>query len=243
MQAEPKPTTPADPAGDLARLEVPPPPTKPWRMLDYPAKGYEGLTRASLTEFRSALQVWQQRCGEIAKENQARAQVAADILIARGFPKSYLREGRGKSRRWSLIEEFTFCFMRTEPLRVDTYTGSEEEWLAAQEREAQAKAKAAETAALRDRAIAWLLAHGQKYGEDFTAETAIDRAAGIAGDEEVERKLAASTWHGFNGQNCDGPCEGWDGKSRRCECGNRRVSWVNGDGHTFETPYVYAEAW
>lgn len=39
---------------------------------------------------------------------------------------------------------------------------------------------------------------------------------------------------GFNGQNCedaryidDAPdCGGWDGYSRRCDCGNRRVSWV-----------------
>lgn len=41
----------------------------------------------------------------------------------------------------------------------------------------------------------------------------------------------------FAGQNCDGPCLGWDGHSRRCECGNRRVSWE---------PYgdeIYAEAW
>lgn len=31
---------------------------------------------------------------------------------------------------------------------------------------------------------------------------------------------------GFSGNNCDDPCAGWDGESRRCECGNRRVSWV-----------------
>ena len=38
---------------------------------------------------------------------------------------------------------------------------------------------------------------------------------------------------GFNGWNCedarysdDDPCLGWDGYSRRCQCGNRRVSWV-----------------
>jgi hypothetical protein len=26
-------------------------------------------------------------------------------------------------------------------------------------------------------------------------------------------------------QNCDESCGGWDGESRRCECGNRRVAW------------------
>ena len=28
----------------------------------------------------------------------------------------------------------------------------------------------------------------------------------------------------FCGNNCD-DCMGWDGESKRCECGNRRVSW------------------
>lgn len=29
----------------------------------------------------------------------------------------------------------------------------------------------------------------------------------------------------FDGQNCIDPCSGWNGTARRCECGNRRVSW------------------
>ena len=29
----------------------------------------------------------------------------------------------------------------------------------------------------------------------------------------------------FSGQNCD-DCGGWDGESRRCDCGNRRVYWA-----------------
>jgi hypothetical protein len=34
----------------------------------------------------------------------------------------------------------------------------------------------------------------------------------------------------FNGNNCSDTkfgedCLGWDGESRRCSCGNRRVSW------------------
>jgi hypothetical protein len=46
----------------------------------------------------------------------------------------------------------------------------------------------------------------------------------------------------FEGQNCHevgDTCDGWDGISRRCECGNRRVSWEvyrddHGDGVTVE---------
>lgn len=39
----------------------------------------------------------------------------------------------------------------------------------------------------------------------------------------------------FEGMNCndyledgDDECGGWDGESRRCYCGNRRVSWETG---------------
>lgn len=42
----------------------------------------------------------------------------------------------------------------------------------------------------------------------------------------------------FEGHNCEGPCAGWDGKSRRCECGNRRVLWQLG----WDNSFVYAEA-
>lgn len=31
----------------------------------------------------------------------------------------------------------------------------------------------------------------------------------------------------FDGAECcDDSCRGWDGTSRRCECGNRRVEWT-----------------
>ncbi len=36
-------------------------------------------------------------------------------------------------------------------------------------------------------------------------------------------------WYNFDDQNCTSPCKGWDGISRRCQCGNRRVDWHNGD--------------
>ena len=42
----------------------------------------------------------------------------------------------------------------------------------------------------------------------------------------------------FEGKNCD-ECPGWDGISRRCECGNRRVCWQL----SYYGDYVYGEAW
>lgn len=59
----------------------------------------------------------------------------------------------------------------------------------------------------------------------------------------AEAKSEINGFIDFNGQNCqdlgDNDCAGWDGESRRCECGNRRVSWELSDDKT----YAYAEAW
>lgn len=46
----------------------------------------------------------------------------------------------------------------------------------------------------------------------------------------------------FYGKNCEDPCQGWDGMSRRCECGNRRVSWTvekDSDGNFSATAEAY----
>lgn len=50
--------------------------------------------------------------------------------------------------------------------------------------------------------------------------------------QALDKALADGWQDEFEGMNCndyledDQPyCGGWDGKSRRCECGNRRVYW------------------
>ena len=55
-----------------------------------------------------------------------------------------------------------------------------------------------------------------------TADEAIAAAIKAIGDGYTE----------FTGMNCNDyldddavECEGWDGVDRRCDCGNRRVSW------------------
>lgn len=111
------------------------------------------------------------------------------------------------------------------------------------------EAKLAEEARQRTehqaKAVAWLLGKGKKLGTDFTGENAVDVADSLAFDEEVARLKASGEMHEFefDGPNCDGPCAGWDGTDRRCECGNRRVSWVTGYGHSFANPDVRGEAY
>ena len=60
-------------------------------------------------------------------------------------------------------------------------------------------------------------------------------------DELIKKKLKENCYFDFNGQNCEENgyhCAGWDGVSKRCDCGNRKVYWML----TKEKDDVYAEA-
>lgn len=61
----------------------------------------------------------------------------------------------------------------------------------------------------------------------------------------IKEKMSGRDFIEFNGWNChdigtpeNDACRGWDGESRRCDCGNRRVCWESDDEET-----VYAQAW
>jgi uncharacterized protein YcfJ len=58
--------------------------------------------------------------------------------------------------------------------------------------------------------------------------------------KKVEEALAAMSggFTGFVGDDDCENCRGWNGIDRRCDCGNRRVSWVDDD-----MGGIYAEAW
>lgn len=55
--------------------------------------------------------------------------------------------------------------------------------------------------------------------------------------ESILPRLVDEDDFDFNGQNCDN-CSGWDGVSRRCNCGNRRVEWLFS-----ESGFWYGEAY
>lgn len=105
---------------------------------------------------------------------------------------------------------------------------------------------------LTTEAITWLISRGKVLGVDFTVSNAISIANSVACDEEIKRLSEGVDYHDFEGNNCsdcgsdwnDGKqCLGWDGVSRRCECGNRRVSWETSDYHSFKNPHVRAVAY
>ena len=231
-------------------LKFPEPPTrpaKPWgnRTGTGSNERWPGLTPESLAAYRAEVLSWEQALKAWSASCEEVAGAAARLLIAEGFPSDVSvwteRGNRGVNGRKRLralntvLRDFgPSCSLETPSLYA------EEEWLRlAVFRDQDMKAKS-DAAALRDRAIAWLLARGEVYGRDFTAETAASVALRIAGEEKISETMKRAPLS-FNGQNCEGPCDGWDGESRRCQCGNRRISWEIAG--TFEHPTVYGEAY
>ena len=100
----------------------------------------------------------------------------------------------------------------------------------------------AEAKRLRTAAVVWLLARGKELGKDFDVDNALVVANEIAYTEECQRRSTGDLNSFYGEDNCES-CGGWDGVSHRCQCGNRRVSWTQGDDHTFESPSIYAEAY
>lgn len=78
---------------------------------------------------------------------------------------------------------------------------------------------------LRDEAIQYLIDNQQKYGVDFTAENALEKANKFAFLKKIADTVKDGELHTFSGDGSCENCEGWDGIDKRCQCGNRRVYW------------------
>ena len=99
---------------------------------------------------------------------------------------------------------------------------------------------------LANEAIAYCIANGRIFGQDgFTIDTAISIANDISYIKEKAKREAeiGDGYISFDGQNCEDECAGWNPKDRRCECGNRRVSWTDGYYSDFRNMSIYAEAY
>lgn len=233
--------------GDLTFPASPTPPEKPWRQnVSMGNVSWHELTPESLAAYKvrlanheTALRTWRADCNDIVG-------AAVRLLAEHGFPTSRhvtTVAGRG-GVRGKTMHLPGLLRMFGPPDRMESVSlYSEEEWLRlAGLRETREQAAAA-TVALRDRAITFLLARAQVYGTDFTADNAASLALSLVAQEEIARRTAKAVAGALiqfsGGDECEG-CAGWDGESRRCLCGNRRVSW-NIEG-TFEEPRIYAEA-
>lgn len=93
-----------------------------------------------------------------------------------------------------------------------------------------------------EKAILYLQEKGLKFCVDFGIDNCVEKANEVALDLEINKYVNAGKYISFNGNNCEDECLGWKPQDRRCQCGNRRVSfdWEDFD---FEHPYIYAQAW
>jgi len=106
----------------------------------------------------------------------------------------------------------------------------------------RAKIQDATLIVMQGKAVLWLQERRKKLGEDFQVSDAIQIANDISFEEEVAKRRSEGGLISFSGDdNCEN-CGGWDMASHRCDCGNRRVSWNSGWGHSFLNPYINAEA-
>lgn len=165
-------------------------------------------------------------------------------------PLAYTKREREKqSSRDGVVERLRRCVSRPDELRrilADTERAESESELAKVKVEldkAAAIKREEESRQLQNEAVEWLLARGKKIGTDFSVADAVQVANGIAYAEECARLEDEGEYMSFSGQNCEGPCAGWNPSSNRCDCGNRRVSFTEVYGHSFKSPSVEAEAY
>jgi hypothetical protein len=108
------------------------------------------------------------------------------------------------------------------------------------------KQRELEKSNLANEAIAYCLENGRTFGDGLSIETAISIANDIAFNiaiKNIESQIGENEYIDFSGQNCEDPCNGWNPKDHRCECGNRRVSWTDGYSSSFKDMTIYAEAY
>ena len=89
---------------------------------------------------------------------------------------------------------------------------------------------------LIDEAVEWLQKRNKKLGVHFDYDNALEVANNLAFIEKVKEvqddniifieKGITDGFFIFHGNdNCKASCRGWDGKSDRCDCGERRIEW------------------
>lgn len=186
---------------------------------------------------------------EQAKELQARfeailAEVNKEFKPEYGLTPAKERKAKEPSEAYQRLLGATYTYNRIKST-YETRERMEKE----REEKAQAEARKKEMETkqneLLNQAIAYCLENGRTFGDALTVENAIQVANQIAFQNEVARREAqiGDGYIGFDGQNCEDECAGWNPADRRCECGNRRVGWTEGWSSDFRNMSIYAEAY
>ena len=186
-----------------------------------------------------------------AKELQTRFKEIVDE-VNREFPvptfglsKAKLEKLRQPSEAYDRVVNAIYIFNSTK----STFETRERMAKEKAEKEAQiqlAKKREEDKANLINEAIAYCISNGLVFNQDgLNIDSAVSIANGIAFNKAcAENELEiGDDFIDFSGQNCEDECEGWNPPNRRCDCGNRRVSWSEVYGSDFRNMEVYAEAY
>jgi hypothetical protein len=187
--------------------------------------------------------------GDQAKELMARFDAILDEVNKEFKPEYGLtpakeRKAKEPTEAYNRLRTATGTYSRIKST-YETRERMEKEKQQKAEAEARKKEMEAKQSEILNQAIAYCLENGRTFGDALMVENAIQVANDIAFQKEVSRREAeiGDGYIGFGGQNCDDPCEGWNPKDRRCQCGNRRVSWTEGWSSDFRNMDIYAEAY
>lgn len=162
-----------------------------------------------------------------------------------GLSKARLEKHRSPNEALNRVFDATRTLYNTESFYRNQERLEKEKIEKQQEKERQEK-REVEKNELVNLAIAYCIAEGRVFGQDgFNVDTAISIANDIAFNKEVakQEEEIGEGYISFSGQNCDDPCDGWNPKDRRCQCGNRRVSWTDGWNSNFKDMSIYAEGY
>jgi hypothetical protein len=161
-----------------------------------------------------------------------------------GLSKSRLEKHKSPNEAYERVANATRSLYNTKST-YDTRERMEAEKIKKQEQAEFAKKIENDKAQLLNEAVAYCLNNEKLFGIDFTIENAYQVANDISFELEVKKRNEeiGDGFVGFSGQNCEDECAGWNPQDRRCECGNRRVSWNEGYDSNFRNMEIYAEAW
>jgi len=226
----------------------------PWSTVDHYGKVmWYGLSRQAIDTFKT--QVAASRAAEDAALKERcltwRTLLATTIkqLIDAGFKARVVKQ-RGTMRRapsYASLSDALLPYMPEYPQYTQPYSELErtiqraEAQLLVQQKETEEKQKEKALASKTARAILFCQSKGKILGQDFEIADAIRTATDIVFSEYTKAAEDAGEYMEFSGDdNCEN-CKGWLPGERRCDCGNRRVSWSS-DG-AWEDLRVYPEAY
>jgi len=163
-----------------------------------------------------------------------------------GLSKSKLEKHKSPNEAYSRVYSAANRSLYYTKSHYETIERAERQKIKDQEELDRKRKIEEEKSSLVNDAISYCLENGRIFNQDgLNVDSSISIANEIAYRKEIEKRESeiGEGYISFDGQNCEDECAGWNPKDRRCECGNRRVSWTDGYYFDFRSPLIHAEAY